>query len=122
MSGSPSQRNSRISIEIERDLPAAKVELGAAERMFARMLAATIGLAREGETIAATMAMGQIGGQQMLCLSIDRPRAIDGLDEARLARSRLQPRRRLAGRTRARPRLRAAAGPQPRRGGRRRAS
>jgi hypothetical protein len=30
------------------------------------------------------MAMGQIGGRKMLCLSIDRPRAIDGLDERAL--------------------------------------
>ena len=78
------QRGSRILIEIERDLPDAKVELDAAERMFARMLAATIGLAREGETITATMAMGQDGGRKMLCLSIDRPKAIAGLDEAAL--------------------------------------
>ncbi|HEX6377440.1 MAG TPA: histidine kinase dimerization/phospho-acceptor domain-containing protein [Allosphingosinicella sp.] len=78
------QRGSRIVIEIERDLPDAKVELDAAERMFARMLAATIGLAREGETITATMAMGQDGGRKMLCLSIDRPMAIEGLDEGAL--------------------------------------
>ena len=78
------QRGSRILIEIERDLPDAKVELDAAERMFARMLAATIGLAREGETITATMAMGQDGGRKMLCLSIDRPKAIEGLDEGAL--------------------------------------
>ena len=78
------QRGSHIVIEIARDLPDAKVELDAAERMFARMLAATIGLAREGETITATMAMGQDGGRKMLCLSIDRPRAIEGLDEAAL--------------------------------------
>ncbi|MFL6844818.1 MAG: sensor histidine kinase [Allosphingosinicella sp.] len=78
------QRGSRIIVEIERDLPAAKVELDAAERMFARMLAATIGLAREGETIAATMAMGQESGRKMLCLSIDRPKAIEGLSEAAL--------------------------------------
>ena len=78
------QRGSRILIEIERDLPDAKVELDAAERMFARMLAATIGLAREGETITATMAMGQDSGRKMLCLSIDRPKAIEGLDEAAL--------------------------------------
>ncbi len=75
------QRGSRIVIEIERDLPDAKVELDAAERMFARMLAATIGLATEGETIAATMAMGEESARKMLCLSIDRPRAIEGLDE-----------------------------------------
>ena len=78
------QRNSRIAIEIERDLPAARVQLGAAERMFARILAATIGLAGDGETISATMALGQLGGHRMLCLSIDRPQAIDGLDESAL--------------------------------------
>jgi hypothetical protein len=78
------QRGSQILIEIERDLPDAKVEVDAAERMFARMLAATIGLAREGETITATMALGQEGGRKMLCLLIDRPKAIDGLDEAAL--------------------------------------
>lgn len=78
------QRGSRIAVEIERDLPAARVELSAAERMFARMLAATIGLAGEGETIGATMAMGQLASLRMLCLSIDRPRAIDGLDETAL--------------------------------------
>ncbi len=75
------QRGSRLAVEIERNLPPAKVELAAAERMLARMLAATIGLAGEEEMIEATLAMGQIGGQKMLCLSIDRPRAIEGLDE-----------------------------------------
>jgi signal transduction histidine kinase len=79
-----SQRNSRISIHIMRDLPAAKVELGAAERMFARMLAATIGLSEDGETIGATMGLDQYAGRKMLCLSIDRPRAIAGLDESAL--------------------------------------
>lgn len=78
------QRGSRILIEIERDLPDAKVELDAAERMFARMLAATIGLAKEGETITATMAMGEESSRKMLCLSIDRPQAIEGLDETAL--------------------------------------
>jgi signal transduction histidine kinase len=83
------QRGSRIAIEIARDLPAARVEQGAAERMFARILAATIGLAGEGETIGATMALGEMaageaGGRRMLCLAIDRPAAIEGLDEAAL--------------------------------------
>lgn len=78
------QLNARIAIEITRDLPLARVEQGAAERMFARMLAATIGLAREGEVIAATMGMGDLGHARMLCLSIDRPHAIDGLTEAAL--------------------------------------
>src|SRR3954468_16040462 len=82
-------RGSRIAIEIARDLPPARVEQGAVERMFARILAATIGLAREGETIGATMALDYLGGdaggeragRPMLCLSIDRPAAIAGLDE-----------------------------------------
>jgi signal transduction histidine kinase len=78
------QRHSRIAIEIARDLPPAAVEQGAAERMFARMLAATIGLAQEGETIAATMTLGDLGLRRMLCLAIDRPRAIAGLDEVAL--------------------------------------
>ena len=78
------QRHSRIAIEIARDLPPARVELGAAERMFARILAATIGLAQEEETISATMELAALGGASMLCLSIDRPRAIEGLDEAAL--------------------------------------
>src|SRR5205823_1256499 len=77
-------RGSRIAIEIARDLPPARVEQGAAERMFARILAATIGLAGEGETIGATMGLGHLGGETggdlagrpMLCLSIDRPAAI----------------------------------------------
>lgn len=79
-----SQRGSRIAIEIAGNLPHARVELGAAERMFARMLAATIGLATEGEKIGATMKMEQYGGARMLCLSIDRPRAIERLGEAAL--------------------------------------
>jgi signal transduction histidine kinase len=78
------QRGSRIAIEIERNLPPARVELSAVERMFARMLAATIGLAGEGETIAATMAVAEAAGRKMLCLAIDRPKAIAGLDETAL--------------------------------------
>jgi hypothetical protein len=83
------QRGSRITIEIEQGLPPVRVELGAAERMFARMLAATIGLAGQDETIAATMAMGEVAegeqaGRRMLCLAIDRPRAIAAMGEREL--------------------------------------
>jgi signal transduction histidine kinase len=78
------QRGSRIEIEIERNLPPAFVEQAAAERMFARMLAASIGLAREGETIAARMSLDQLLGRKMLCLAIDRPEAVEGLDEQAL--------------------------------------
>jgi hypothetical protein len=78
------QRGSRIAVEIARDLPQARVELGTAERMFARMLAATIGLAGDGETIGASMTLEQDGVRKMLCLAIDRPQAISGLGEAAL--------------------------------------
>jgi signal transduction histidine kinase len=75
------QRQASIAVGIARNLPAARVEAGAAERMFARLLAATIGLAREGETISASMTMQPFGGERMLCLAIDRPLAIEGIDE-----------------------------------------
>lgn len=75
------QRQAHIDVEIEPDLPLASVEPEAAERMFARMLAATIGLAEEQETISARMGMERLGPKRMLRLSIDRPRAIEGLSE-----------------------------------------
>lgn len=78
------QRGARLAIEITSGLPPARAELGAAERMFARMLAATIGLAGEGETISAQMTMDQLGPHKMLRLAIGRPRAIHGIDEAAL--------------------------------------
>jgi K+-sensing histidine kinase KdpD len=78
------QRQARLAIEIASDLPPAKVEMGAAERMFARILAATIGLAAAEETIAATMRLDQLGGRAMLCLAIDRPQAIAGRGEGAL--------------------------------------
>ena len=78
------QRHAHIAIEIARNLPPARVEAGAAERMFSRLLAATIGLAREGETISASMQLAPFGSERMLCLAIDRPRAIEGLDERSL--------------------------------------
>jgi len=78
------QRRSKLKIEIGSDLPPAKVEPGAVERMISRLLAATIGLARRGETIGATMGMTPFGGVEMLCLAIDRPRAIGELDEPAL--------------------------------------
>jgi hypothetical protein len=79
-----SQRGASIRIEITSGLPPARAELGATERMFARILAATVGLAQDGETISASMTMDQFGTQKMLCLAIDRPKAIAGLDEGAL--------------------------------------
>jgi hypothetical protein len=76
------QRGARIAIEISEGLPRARVEPGAAERMFARLLAGTIGLAGEGETIAVRLALAP--APRALRLSLDRPKAIEGLDEAAL--------------------------------------
>ncbi|HEY0115049.1 MAG TPA: HAMP domain-containing sensor histidine kinase, partial [Allosphingosinicella sp.] len=75
------QRQARIAIQIESGLPPAAVEPAAADRMLSRLLGATIGLAREGETISATMRLDRQASKDMLCLAVDRPRSIAGLDE-----------------------------------------
>ncbi|MFN3946288.1 MAG: sensor histidine kinase [Allosphingosinicella sp.] len=77
-------RGAALKVEIARDLPPAMVEPEAAERMFARLLAATIGLAEEGETLTARMEASQCAGRQAICLSVERPRAVSDLDEAAL--------------------------------------
>jgi hypothetical protein len=74
-------RGARFSLRIEDGLPPAAVEPPAAERMLSRLLAATIGLAEQGETINATMQLVHQGSAPMLCLALDRPRAIAGLDQ-----------------------------------------
>jgi len=78
------QRGSRIAIEIAEGLPPAAVEPGAAERMFARLLAGTIGLAAEGEAIRAAMDLAPRGEAVMLRLALDRPRAVAGVAESDL--------------------------------------
>jgi hypothetical protein len=78
------QRGSRIALAIAEGLPVAMVEPAAAERMFARLLAGTIGLAGEGETIEATMTLEPRGDATMLRLAIDRPASIYGVEEAAL--------------------------------------
>jgi His Kinase A (phospho-acceptor) domain len=77
-------RGSRIAISIAEGLPLAQVEPGAAERMFARLLAGTIGLAGEGETIAVTMTIAKAESGAPLRLAIGRPQAISGLGESAL--------------------------------------
>ena len=52
--------------------------------MFGRLLAATIGLAGEGETIALTLGLTAEGAPPHLRLELGRPRAIAGLDEREL--------------------------------------
>ncbi len=75
------ERHASIATEIARDLPMARVEPGAAERMFARLLAATIGLARPDETVSASMTLEPHAAKRMLCLAIGRPQVIAGLSE-----------------------------------------
>jgi signal transduction histidine kinase len=77
-------RNSVLEIAAAPGLPQAKVEPLTAERMCARLLAATIGLAGAGERLLATIAAEPIGGREMLCLAITRPSAIAGHEEAEL--------------------------------------
>jgi hypothetical protein len=79
-----SDRGARLALEIAKQLPPASVPPSAAERMIARLLAATIGLADEGEDLAATLAPARRGGRAFLRLSIDRPRAIAGIGEAEM--------------------------------------
>ena len=78
------QRGAEIRMRIAEGLPRASVEPGAAERMFGRLLAATIGLAGEGETIGLELAGAAEAGAPGLRLAIDRPRAIAGLAESDL--------------------------------------
>jgi signal transduction histidine kinase len=75
------QRGAAIFMRIEEGLPRARVEPNATERMFGRLLAATIGLAGEGETIALSLGLAAEGGTPALRFAIGRPKAIAGLGE-----------------------------------------
>ncbi len=78
------QRGAMIALSIADDLPLASVDPAAAERMFGRLLAATIGLAGEGETIGLALGLAAEGVRPQLRLELGRPRAIAGLDEREL--------------------------------------
>jgi His Kinase A (phospho-acceptor) domain len=76
-----SDRQAHLAVAIIGDLPDAAIEGAAAERMLSRLLAAAIGLAEHGETIAASLKSEAAAGRTVLRLSVDRPGAIAGLDE-----------------------------------------
>ena len=78
------ERGTRFAIAIDEGLPPALVEPGTAERMFARLLAGTIGLAAEGETINLALGLAPRGDGTKLRLAIDRPAAIASVAEADL--------------------------------------
>ncbi|HST35756.1 MAG TPA: HAMP domain-containing sensor histidine kinase, partial [Allosphingosinicella sp.] len=74
------ERGGAITLEIAATLPPIRVETAAAERMFGRLLAGTIGLAGDGETLRVSLARGGVG----LLLVVARPAAIAGVSEANL--------------------------------------
>lgn len=78
------QRYATLRMDFAPDLPLARVEPEAAERMFSRMLAATIGLSVEGEALTASIFLKDTSSEAMLCLAISRPRSIEGVEEAQL--------------------------------------
>jgi signal transduction histidine kinase len=77
-------RRALLRLDFESGLPLAACEPASAERMIARMLAATIGLAGEREVLSASMSEEESDGRKLLCLSITRPKAIQGRSEDEL--------------------------------------
>jgi len=78
------ERGAGIDLAVANGLPAARVEPAAVERMYARLLAGTIGLAGAGERIGAELGQAHSGDRIMLRFRIGRPRAIAGVAEAAL--------------------------------------
>lgn len=70
-------RGVRLAFRVAQTLPPVDADPVAVERMFARLLAATIGLAERGETIFATL---KVDGHHVR-LSVSRPRLLDARDE-----------------------------------------
>lgn len=78
------QRGAALALDIADELPPLSADQAAIERMFGRLFAATIGLARAGERLTIALAAKRRGGAPCVSLSIDRPAAIAGLGEAAL--------------------------------------
>ena len=75
-------QGARIALSIGTDLPPVAADPVAAERMFARLLAAAIGLAGAGETIAVTL--DREGGSPGVRLRVARPKRLAERDERTL--------------------------------------
>jgi hypothetical protein len=71
-------RGVALAFRIEADLPPARIDPVAVERMFARLLAATIAIAAPAETVRVELARAEDGA---LRLSVARPRLLAGRDE-----------------------------------------
>ncbi|HEX8215274.1 MAG TPA: histidine kinase dimerization/phospho-acceptor domain-containing protein [Allosphingosinicella sp.] len=73
-----------LRMEFAPDLPLARVEPEAAERMLSRLLSTSVAFAEQGEVLEASIAPARLAGAEMLCIAIARPRSLRGLEEARL--------------------------------------
>lgn len=78
------ERGAALALSIAPGLPLAAVEPAAAERMIARLLAATVGVAGEGDALVVTLDDAVPGDRRRLRLTIGRPAAIAGLGEDEL--------------------------------------
>lgn len=75
------QRGARIRLHLGKALPPVRVQPDAVERMIARLLAASVGLASQSEVIEVQIAPLVLEGKAMICLRLSRPAAVAGLDE-----------------------------------------
>jgi len=76
-------RQVALRVRIAEGLPLLDADPAVVERGYARLLGATIGLARPGETIVAGLTAGE-GGANGIALSVSRPALLAGRDERTL--------------------------------------
>jgi hypothetical protein len=77
-------RGARFRIELSPGLPPIEADPGAAERMFARLAGAILGLAEPGEAISARLDPGPAADRPSLRFTLARPARLAGRDEAAL--------------------------------------
>ncbi len=73
-------RGVRLSFDIAADPPRVEADTATIDRMLSRLLGATVGLARDGEEIAVTLA----GIGAAVRIAVARPAAVDGRDDGDL--------------------------------------
>ena len=78
------ERGARFQVELSPGLPPIEADPGAAERMFARLTSAVLGLAERGEAITARLAVGPAGDRPSLRLTLPRPARLAGRADAAL--------------------------------------
>ncbi|WP_232476039.1 sensor histidine kinase [Flavisphingomonas formosensis] len=76
-------RSVQLKVRLATGLPPLDADPIAVERMYARLLAATIGLAQAGETIAVALTPGE-AGTDSVALSVGRPALLAGREERTL--------------------------------------